>query len=408
MRRRVAITGIGVVSPLGEDFPTSLAALRAGKHGIAVMPEWGRIAHLQTRLGAPAPCPAVAALPRKVSRTMGRVSMLATVATREAVAAAGLSADEIRSGAVGLAYGSTHGSSSANEEWVRKLLLGEGFLGLASTTYIKFMSHTAAANLALYLGLRGRVVPTCAACVSGSLALGYAYEMVRQGTCDAMIAGGAEELHFSHAGVFDIMYATSRGYNDRPEATPRPFDRARDGLVVGEGASTFVLEEWERAVARGRTIVGEIVGFGTNCDGEHVTSPSPEGMRGAMELALADAGLSPSDVGYVNAHATGTAIGDAAESRATRAVFGDRVPVSSLKGHLGHTLGACGAIEAALSLGMLREGLVPPTRNLEEVNPECAQLDYVRGEPRRTDAQLFASNKFAFGGINTCLLVRRT
>jgi 3-oxoacyl-[acyl-carrier-protein] synthase II len=408
VRRRVAVTGIGMVSPLGDSFARSLDALRAGKHGIAFMREWAEIAHLQTRLGAPAHAPAVASMSRKVSRTMGRVSLLATIATNEAIADAGLEEDEIRSGAVGLAYGSTHGSSSANEEWVKKLLLGDGFLGLASTTYIKFMSHTTAANLALYLGLRGRIVTTCAACVSASQAIGYAYEMIGLGTSDVMIAGGAEELHFSHAGVFDLMYATSRGYNDRPEASPRPFDKERDGLVVGEGAATFVLEEWERAKAKGRTIHAEVVGFGTNCDGAHVTSPSSEGMRGAMELALRDAGVSPDEIDYVNAHATGTPVGDIAESQATAALFGDRVPVSSLKGHLGHTLGACGAIEAGLGVGMMREGFIAPTRNLDDVSPDCAPLDYVRGNARLgVDLRLFMSNKFAFGGINTSLVFRR-
>jgi len=407
VRRRVAVTGIGMVTPLGDTFAGSLAALRQGRHGIAIMSEWAAVEHLQTRLGAPANVPAIASLPRKVSRTMGRVSLLATIATKEAIAAAGLRDDEIRSGAVGLAYGSTHGSSSANEEWVRKLVMGNGFLGLASTTYLKFMSHTAAANLALFLGLRGRIVTTCAACVSASQAIGYATEMIRAGTTDVMIAGGAEELHFSHAGVFDIMYATSRSYNDRPNASPRPFDKDRDGLVVGEGAGTFVLEEWERAKARGRPILTEVVGFATNCDGAHVTSPSIEGMRGAMELALRDAGAAPRDVQYVNAHATGTVVGDVAESHATAAVFGETVPVSSLKGHLGHTLGACGAIEAGLSVGMMREGFIAPTRNLHEIGADCARLDYVRETARVADVGLLMSNKFAFGGINTSLLFRR-
>jgi len=337
---------------------------------------------------------------------MGRVSLLSTVATAEAIADAGLADEEIRSGAVGLAYGSTHGSSEANEEWVRKIVENHGFLGLPSTTYLKFMSHTAAANLALFLGLRGRITTTCAACVSGSQAIGAAYEAVKFGISDVMIAGGAEELHFSHAGVFDIMYATSRAFNDRPDLSPRPFDAARDGLVVGEGAGTFVLEEWERARASGRRIHAEIIGYGTNCDGTHATSPSSEGMSGAMRLSLRDAALDPGKVSYVNAHATGTVIGDVAESHATASLFGDRVPVSSLKGHMGHTLGACGAIEAALSIGMLNGGFITPTRNLTDVDARCAPLDYVR-EPRERALDIVMTNKFAFGGINTSLLLRR-
>jgi 3-oxoacyl-[acyl-carrier-protein] synthase II len=404
--RRVAVTGIGVVSPIGDTYAETLASMKAGKHGIKVMREWDTIQHLQTRLASPAGAHQITGIPKKVSRTMGRVSLLATVATDEAIADAGLDEEEIRSGAVALAYGSTHGSSAANEEWVRKILANHGFLGVASTTYLKFMSHTAAANLALYLGLRGRITTTCAACVSGSMAIGAAYEAVKFGVSDVVIAGGAEELHFSHAGVFDILYATSRTFNDRPDLSPRPFDKDRDGLVVGEGAGTFIVEEWERAKARGRRIYAEIVGYGTNCDGTHATSPSSEGMAGAMKLALKDARLEPSDVHYINAHATGTVIGDIAESHATAGLFGDRVPVSSLKGHMGHTLGACGAIEAALTIAMLREGFIAPTRNLHEVDPKCAPLDYVR-EPRERSMGVVMSNKFAFGGINTSLLLRR-
>jgi 3-oxoacyl-[acyl-carrier-protein] synthase II len=403
--RRVAVTGIGVVSPIGDTYGETLVSLRAGRHGISVMHDWDKIPHLTTRLAAPARGEQIASISKKLSRTMGRVAQLAAVATGEAIADAGLDADEIRSGSVGLAYGSTHGSSSASEEWLRKLVT-QGFLGLASTTYLKFMSHTAAANLAVYFGIRGRVIPTCAACVSASQAIGAAYEAIKLGASDVMIAGGAEELHFSHAGVFEIMYATSRGFNDTPGLSPRPFDARRDGLVVGEGAGTFVIEEWERAKAKGRHIHAEIIGYGTNCDGTHATNPSRDGMSQAMRIALDDAKLAPSDVHYVNAHATGTVIGDAAESHATASLFGERVPVSSLKGHIGHTLGACGAIEAALAIGMMREGFIAPTRNLEEVDPKCAPLDYVR-ELRERSLAVVMSNKFAFGGLNTSLLFRR-
>jgi 3-oxoacyl-[acyl-carrier-protein] synthase II len=406
MNRRVAVTGIGVVSPLGDSLEGTTRALREGRHGIVRMNDWDRIGHLATRLGAPLKSEVLATIPRKASRTMGRVSLLATAATEQAIADAAIARDEIASGAVGLAYGSTHGSSSANEDWARKLIANQGFLGLASTAYLKFMSHTAATNLAVHFGFRGRVLTTCAACVSASHAIGYAYEHIKHGVCDVMVAGGAEELHFSHAGVFDIMYATSRAFNDAPSASPRPFDRRRDGLVVGEGAGTFVLEEWQRAKRAGKPIYAELVGFGTNCDGRHATNPSSEGMRQAMELALADARLDPRDVDYVNAHATGTVVGDAAESHATAQLFGDRVPVSSLKGHLGHTLGACGAIEAALAIAMMRGGFIAPTKNLDEPDPECARLDYVQ-TPRDAELRVVMSNKFAFGGINTSLLFRR-
>jgi len=196
-----------------------------------------------------------------------------------------------------------------------------------------------------------------------------------------------------------------QGIQRDPELTPRPFDQRRDGLVVGEGAGTLVLEDYERARRLGKRIYAEILGFGTNCDGTHVTNPSSDGMRGAMELALRSARCGPETIDYVNAHATGTTIGDIAESRATHTLFGDRVPVSSLKGNIGHTLGACGAIELAFSIAMLREGWIAATRNLDVIDEQCAPLDYVMGEARSAKLERLICNKFAFGGINTSLVI---
>lgn len=407
MRRRVVVTGMGVVSPLGSDLDTVERALLSGETGVRRMDAWDSVEHMLTRLAAPADVPELEKLPRKVGRLMGRVALLATVATERAIADARICPEELQSGSVGLAHGSTHGSSSANEQWVRQLLTQGGLLGLSATSYLKFMSHTTAANLALHFGIRGRIMTTCAACVSASQAIGYAYEAIRNGAVDVMICGGAEELHFTHAGIFDIMHATSSRYNDRPDLSPRPFDSDRDGLVVGEGAGTLVLEEYERAKASGKVIHAEVLGFATNCDGTSITSSSSDSMRTAMELALLDARIDRSQIGYVNAHATATDIGDVLESQATFDVFGDRVPVSSLKGHLGHTLGACGAIEAALGIRMMHGNFVVPTRNLVAPDPRCAPLDFVRTAPRSTRFDAFLSNKFAFGGINTSLVFGR-
>ncbi|HKE17135.1 MAG TPA: beta-ketoacyl-ACP synthase [Kofleriaceae bacterium] len=403
-KRRVVVTGMGIASPLGCDVAGAAARVQRGESGICAMPEWDSIDHFAPRLAAPVALPDHLEIPRKASRTMGRVAQLATVASGLAIEDAGLAEDELRGGGVGLAYGSTHGSSAANEEWVRKLIAQNGFLGLSSTTYLKFMSHTTAANLAIHYGIRGRVISTSAACVSGSQAIGYGFEAISSGIADAMVCGGAEELHFTHVAVFDMLYAASKAFNDTPDQSPRPFDARRDGLVVGEGAGTFVLEEYERARRLGKHIYAEIVGYGTNCDGTHVTNPSRDGMRGAMELALSSAGAAPDDIDYVNAHATATVIGDVAESEATYALFGDRVPVSSLKGHIGHTLGACGAIEAALTIAMLRGGWIAPTRNLDKVDAQCAPLDYVMGASRSASLRRVMCNKFAFGGINTSLI----
>lgn len=401
------MTGMGLVSPIGHAASDVARALQEDRHGIAHMSEWAKVGQLETRLAAPIRDLPPRSWPRKKVRTMGRVGLLATHATEAAVEESGLTPDYLRSGEVGLAYGSTHGSSSELESFCTKLFRDNSFQGLASSTYLKFMSHTCAANLALFYGIRGRIITTCSACVSGSQAIGYGYEAVRSGIQEVMICGGAEELHFIHAGVFDIMYATSTRYNDRPECSPRPFDADRDGLVVGEGAGTLVLESYERARERGAHIHGEIVGFGTNCDGGHVTAPSRVGMAGAMRLALRDAGSAIKQIDYVNAHATATEIGDVCESGATLDVVGDAVPISSTKGFTGHTLGASGALEAIFCLAMIREGFLAPSRGLDNLDPACAPLSYVRGDARAAKVQVAMTNNFAFGGINTSLVIAK-
>lgn len=403
--RRVVVTGVGLTCPIGNTFAEVSAGLRASHHGIRVMPEWGEYSELKTRLGAP--CAVDLKYPRKRVRTMGRVSLLSLFATDAAVEDAGLEAEELRSGRTGLAYGSTHGSSQAQQEFCDALFSNRGLRGIPGSTYLKFMSHTCAANLAQAYGITGRVIPTVAACASASQGIGFGYEAVKSGAQDVMLCGGAEELHFAHAGIFDIMFATSTAFNERPDHSPRPFDRARDGLVVGEGAATLVLEEYERARARGAHIHAEVIGYGTNCDGTHVTAPSADGMAGAMRLSLQSAQLSPDAIDYVNAHGTATEAGDIAESLATEQVLGSAIPISSTKGHTGHTLGACGSVEAIFCIAAMTEGFVPQTRNLEEVDPRCAPLEFVRDQPREADIGTVMTNNFAFGGINTSLIFRR-
>ncbi len=402
---RVVITGLGVVSPIGNSLDAVSDALRSGRSGVRTMERFGDYAGMKTRVAAPAEVD-LDRLPKKRTRTMGRVALLSTWATEAAIADAGLDAAYLSSGAVGLAYGSTGPSSGAVEDYIRKLLVNRSLDGIQSATYPKLMSHTCAANLAVYFAIRGRIITTCAACVSSSQAIGYAYEAVKHGVQETMLCGGAEELDVVHATVFDVMFATSTRYNDRPAETPRPFDRDRDGLVVGEGAGTLVLESYDRARARGARIYAEIVGFGTNCDGYHMTAPTTDGMAGALSLCLRDAGIAPSEIDYVNAHATATDIGDVCESQATHRILGDAVPVSSTKGFTGHTLGACGVIESAFCLAMLRDGFLAPNRNLAAVHPECAPLAYVTGPARDARPRLVMNNHFAFGGVNTSLLFR--
>ena len=407
MTRRVVVTGIGGVTPLGEDWPAIRGALREGRTGVRVMESWSRFHGINTRLACPAlNFTGADNYPRKKVRTMGAVARMATWATERALTTAGLLDDPVlRSGRTGIAYGSSFGSPQPYVAFAELITQGAS-RKLNATSYIQMMSHTAAVNIGLFFGVTGRTIPTSSACTSGSQAIGYAAEAIRWGRADVMLAGGADELDITQAAVFDTLYATSV-QNDSPQRTPRPYDKDRDGLVIGEGAATLVLEEYEHALARGATIHAEIVGFGTNTDGSHATQPQAETMATALRLALQDAGLPPEAIGYVNGHGTATEWGDIAETVATASVLGPRVPIHSLKSYFGHTLGACGAIEAWMGIEMMREAWLAATANLETVDARCAELDYVMGGPRRLEFEHFMSNNFAFGGINTSLVFRR-
>ncbi|MCC6562772.1 MAG: beta-ketoacyl-ACP synthase [Xanthomonadales bacterium] len=406
--KRVVVTGIGALSPLGHDWPTVEARLRSRRNAVQTMHDWAVYEGLNTRVGAPAaPFELPAHYNRKSTRSMGRVAVMATRASEIALADAGLLDDPLlKSGRVGIAYGSSSGTPENMGDFGR-MITEKTTEGITATTYIRMMAHTAAVNIGVFFGITGRVVTTSSACTSGSQGIGYAYEMIQSGKQVAMLAGGAEELDATEAAVFDTLFATSVKHNAAPEFTPRPFDAERDGLVLGEGACTLVLEEYEHARARGAKIHAEVIGFGTNSDGCHVTHANPETMAMAMRLALADAGLAPEAIAYVNAHGTATEQGDIAESLATHAVFGERVAISSLKSYMGHTLGACGALDAWMSIEMMRSGWFAPTINLDTVDPRCGALDYVRGEGRCIDTDVVMSNNFAFGGLNTSLIFRR-
>ena len=407
MNHRVVVTGMAGISPLGNDWGTVRARLGEYRNAITRMDAWSDYEGLNTQLGAPAaPFELGERYHRKATRSMGRVALMATRASEMALKHAGLLDDPlVTSGKMGISFGSSAGTPSAIGDFGR-MMEERTTKGINATTYIKMMSHTAPVNIGVFFGLTGRVITTSSACTSGSQGIGYAYEAIRGGKQIAMVAGGAEELCATEAAVFDTLFATSVR-NDAAGTTPRPFDGERDGLVIGEGAGCLILEQYEHAIARGATIHAELVGFGTNSDGCHVTQPNADTMQVAMQLALEDAGLRPEQIGYVNAHGTGTQQGDIAESQATARVFGANIPISSLKSYMGHTLGACGALEAWISIEMMREGWFAPTINLDQVDVKCAQLDYIKGEGRRLDCDYVMSNNFAFGGINTSLIFKR-
>lgn len=404
-KRRVVVTGIGVTTPIGHDVSSSVAALQAGRSGIREMPEWDVITDLHGRLGATVEgLDLFKVYPRKQRRTMGKVALLAVHSAEQAVQQSGLTAEQLASERTGVAFGSTSGSGSEQEAFSTPIVLHHSMRGLESNAYFRLMTHTCAVNVAQFFKVRGRIASTCTACTSASQGIGTGYELIAHGIQDVMLVGGAEEMHYMNAVTFDLLMATSHKYNDQPELTPRPFDVARDGLVVGEGAGALVLESYEHASARGAEILCELHGYASNCDGAHLTSPREEGMRRVMELALQDAERSADEIDYVCAHGTGTEVGDVAESLATRALFGREVAISSLKGYVGHTLGACGAIEAAWCVAMMRGEFVVPNRNLVNVDPRCAPLDYIQ-ELRATHPRWIMNNNFAFGGINTSMIL---
>ncbi len=407
MNRRVVITGMAGLTSLGDDWEAIRERVVAKQSGIKRIDEWSKYRGLNTNLGAPLTGFRIPDhYSRKQTRSMGRVALYATTTAERAMAQAGLLHDPvISSGKTGIAFGSSSGTPEAIADF-GAMLHEYSTRTVNATSYIRMMSHTAAVNTGLFFNIRGRLISTCTACTSGSQAIGFAYEAIKYGKQDVMIAGGAEEISATQAAVFDVLFATSVR-NEEPEKTPRPFDRDRDGLVIGEGAATLVLEELEFARARGAPIVAEVLGFATNCDAMHVTQPSSQTMEVAMRLGLEDASLDPGTVGYVSAHGTGTDLGDIAESNATSAVFGKHMPFSSLKGYFGHTLGACGAQEVWLTIEMMNRDEFWPTLNLQNLDPNCGDLDYIVSTPRTISTEHIVSNSFAFGGINTSIVLRR-
>lgn len=405
--RRVVVTGMGIASPLGSTVETAFERLKTYQNCIEYWSELDEIKNMNTRL-----CAKVKGFikpehfTRKVTRTMGTVALISAVTSENAIKDANLLGNPIiTNGRCGVSYGSSTGSMKPIFDFYA-IELEKEVKNLNSGSYIKMMPQTTAVNISLYFKTTGRLIPTSTACTSGSLGVGMAYESIKYGQQDIMIAGGAEELHPSQAGVFDTLYATSIK-NNTPNKTPSPFDRDRDGLVIGEGAGTLILEEYEHAKNRGAKIYAEIVGFATNTDGTHITNPNPDTMQIVMENSIKSAGLSADDIGYVNAHGTGTKNGDIAESIATQNAFKRQVPISTIKSYTGHTLGACGAIEAILSIEMMRNKWFAPTLNLNNIDPECGKLDYIVGEGRNIDTEYVMSNNFAFGGINTSLIFKR-
>jgi 3-oxoacyl-[acyl-carrier-protein] synthase II len=404
--KRVVITGIGVVSPFGNGLPVLMKGIAEGRSMVRRMEGWEQYIGLHSLVAAPVEIKDEKRIPRQKRRSMGRMSIFAAQAADEAIADAGITlADEDR-WRVGCVIGSTMGSAKSINDAFETMLPTKDLSRLNSTMFFQCMSHTAAVNVAQYLGLNGTIMAPAAACASGLHAIGTGYDLIRLGRQDVLLCGGAEELHPTVTGSFDILFATSTKYNDRPQMTPRPFDRDRDGLVCGEGSGLVVLEDYDRAIKRKAKIYAEITGYSTTANGLHVSQSNKESMIHCMRQAMSDAGVKADAIDYVSAHATATIQGDQEEAEAIRDVFGSIVPVSSLKGYIGHTLGASGAIELAASLSMMEQGVIYPTLNLDTVSPECEGVHHVM-QPLKKQITTVLKNGFAFGGINAALVCRK-
>ncbi|TYB09642.1 beta-ketoacyl-ACP synthase [Aggregatibacter actinomycetemcomitans] len=410
--KRVVITGIGAVTAFGKTWQEIKTAFQRKQNAVQAKTDWvERYPELEARLGAEIhDYQPPSHWNRKQLRSLGRVSQFAVEAAERALANADLLDENddilayLKDGRMGVACGSSTGSTNDIKDAAQLLMTGKSD-GFNANTYVRMMPHTTAANIGIFFGLTGRIIPTSSACSSSSQGIGYAYESIKYGLIPVMLAGGAEEFCPSEVYVFDSLYAASRNVNN-PSKTPRPYDNDRDGLVIGEGAGIFVLEELEHALARGANIIAEVVGYGANSDGAHVTRPQKDTMQRCMELALKDANLSAQKIGYVNGHGTATEQGDIAETLATEAVFG-KVPLSSQKSYLGHTLGACGALESWFSIEMMRDGWFAPTINLDNIDERCGKLDYIQGDGRHIETDYVMNNNFAFGGVNTSLIFKR-
>jgi 3-oxoacyl-[acyl-carrier-protein] synthase II len=404
--RRVVVTGFGILSPIGNTREEVKDSFYNGKSGVVYMSEWENIKGLKSKVAGTVKNFDEKILDRKARRSMGKVAIYSTVCAKNAIEDAGLTEEMLHSGRLGVACASTIGSPQAYEDFFYEIFRSGSIEEITSMTFLKIMNHTAAANIAVNFGITGRVFSPSSACTSSSQAIGMSYENIKFGLQDIMIAGGAEELHHTTAGTFDILNVASSNYNDKPYLTPSPFDKDRDGIVVAEGAGMIVLEEYEHAKKRGAKIYCEIIGFSTLSDGHHMSTPSKEGMVNTMTEALKNAGIKADNIDYINAHATATGTGDVAESEATREIFGNRVPLSATKSFTGHTLGACGVHEFIYSLFMMEDNLIYPTLHLKTIDPRCEGINVITDITKKS-LNVILTNNFAFGGINTSIIIKK-
>ena len=410
MRKRVVVTGMGCICPVGNTVKETWDALLAGTSGAAMITAFDASKHKTRFAAAVKGFDAQTVFGNRDARKMDRFTQFATVAAQQALEHSGLKIDETNRDRVGILIGTGIGGLGTIVEQME--VMRERGVDRVSPFLVPMMiSDSASGMLAIRLGARGPNMAIATACASGNNAIGDAMETIRRGAADAMIAGGAEAslLPLAMAGM-NVMGALSTR-NEDPETASRPFDKTRDGFVMGEGAGMLIIESLESAQARGANILCELTGYGTTDDAHHISAPAENGAGAAlsMKLAIEDAGLAIDDVDYINAHGTSTPLNDKSETAAIKSVFGEQaysVPISSTKSMTGHLLGASGAVEAVACIMAIREGIIPATVHYQTPDPDC-DLDYVPNEARQASLENVMSNSFGFGGHNATLVFSR-
>lgn len=410
MKRRVVVTGLGMITALGKEIEEFWSAIVSGRSGVSLINAFDTTDFTVKIGGEVKDFDPTEFIEKKSIRRMDRFVQFAVVAALKALQDSGVAVNDENASRVGVALGSGIGGMRTMEEQF-KIQYEKGPRRVSPFFIPMIIANMGAGQVAIYTGARGPNFSTVTACASSSHAIGEAFRVIQHGDADVMIAGGSE------ATITPIAYAgfTSAGTlskrNDKPEKASRPFDAGRDGFIMGEGAGIIVLEELEKARARGAKIYGEIVGYGLSSDAYHITAPHPEGLGGyeAMKNTLDDAGLKTEEIDYINAHGTSTIPNDKIETLAIKKLFGDhahKLAVSSTKSMLGHLLGAAGGVEAIISVLAIKNGIIPPTINYETPDPEC-DLDYVPNKARKQECRYALSNSFGFGGHNACLAFAR-
>jgi len=404
--KRVVVTGAGAVSPFGVGKDILMDSLYRGASGTVTVPELKSIKGVRSHVAALVKGVDPGVIPRKYRRSMSKMSIYAVLACQEALREANIPAERISGGNMGICIGSTIDSIDTLQKFFEEYLAEKNMEQMRSTIFFQIMNHSCAFNVSQALGIEGRVIAPSAACSTGCQAVGIGYEMIAFGKQELMLCGGADEFHPLSTASFDIINAASAGYNDRPHKTPRPFDRDRDGIVCAEGSGILLLESMESARERGAVILAEVAGFATNSYPENIADPSAASMKSCMKRALSEAGINPSDIDYINAHATATIQGDIEEGRAIGEIFGEKTPVSSLKGHLGHTMAASGGLELIATIEMMRSNCIIPTLNLENPDELCKKINLTMKLENR-EIRFALKNNFALGGVNSSLILRR-